>query len=69
MLADAGAAVVLPDAECTAAALGRILDDVLSDPGRVQAMERAASALARSDAAAAAAAVVVAHARVRGGGR
>ncbi len=69
VLADAGAAVVLPDAECTAAALGRILDDVLSDPGRVQAMERAASALARSDAAAAAAAVVVAHARVRGGGR
>ena len=69
VLADAGAAVLLPDTECTGAVLGRILDDVLTDPGRVRAMERAASALVRSDAAAAAAAVVAAHARARGGRR
>ena len=69
VLADADAAVLLPDAECDAAALGPILDALLDEPGRGEAMGRAAAALSRGDAAAAAAGVVEANARARAGGR
>ncbi|HEX7444032.1 MAG TPA: glycosyltransferase, partial [Acidimicrobiales bacterium] len=71
VLADGDAAVLLPDAGCDAAALGPILDALLDEPGRGEAMGRAAAALSRGDAAAAAAGVVEANARARAraGGR
>jgi UDP-N-acetylglucosamine--N-acetylmuramyl-(pentapeptide) pyrophosphoryl-undecaprenol N-acetylglucosamine transferase len=51
-LVDAGAAVMVPDAECDGPRLERELDALLTNPGRLDAMRRAASALARPDAAA-----------------
>ena len=50
-MADAGAAVVLPDAELTAARLGSEVAALLGDPRRLAAMAAAASSLARPDAA------------------
>jgi UDP-N-acetylglucosamine--N-acetylmuramyl-(pentapeptide) pyrophosphoryl-undecaprenol N-acetylglucosamine transferase len=47
----AGAAIVLPDAELTAARLAQEVGRLLADPGRLQAMARASAALARPDAA------------------
>jgi UDP-N-acetylglucosamine--N-acetylmuramyl-(pentapeptide) pyrophosphoryl-undecaprenol N-acetylglucosamine transferase len=52
-LADAGAAVVVADAECGADALDPLLSSLLADPARLEAMGAAARALARPDAAAA----------------
>lgn len=51
-LADAGAAVVVPDAECDAARLDEELGALLADPGRLAEMSARARALARPDAAA-----------------
>ncbi len=51
-LVDAGAAVLLPDREVTAARLRRLVDELLSDPARLAAMAAAARALAKPDAAA-----------------
>ena len=50
-MADAGAAVVVPDAELTAARLGSEVGALLGDPARLAAMARASAALARPDAA------------------
>jgi UDP-N-acetylglucosamine:LPS N-acetylglucosamine transferase len=61
-----GAAVLLPDPECTPAGLTTVVEGLLADPARLGAMGRAAHALARPDAAAAGAAVVDAHARPGG---
>jgi len=63
-----GAAVLVPDAECTPAGLATVVEGLLADPGLLAAMGRAAHDLARPDAAAAGAAVVDANAR-RGGPR
>jgi UDP-N-acetylglucosamine--N-acetylmuramyl-(pentapeptide) pyrophosphoryl-undecaprenol N-acetylglucosamine transferase len=49
--AQAGAAVVIPDAELTAARLAHETGVLLSDRRRLEAMGRAAAALARPDAA------------------
>ncbi len=49
---DAGAAVVVPDAECDAPRLDSELRGLLADPGRLEAMSAHARALGRPDAAA-----------------
>jgi undecaprenyldiphospho-muramoylpentapeptide beta-N-acetylglucosaminyltransferase len=51
-LADAGAAVVVADAECDAGRLDGLLSDLLASPERLEGMSSAARALARPDAAA-----------------
>jgi UDP-N-acetylglucosamine--N-acetylmuramyl-(pentapeptide) pyrophosphoryl-undecaprenol N-acetylglucosamine transferase len=48
---DGGAAVVIADAELTAARLRAEVDGLLADPARLAAMGRASAALARPDAA------------------
>jgi len=50
-MADGGAAVVIRDAELTAARLRGEVDALLADPARLAAMARASAALARPDAA------------------
>jgi UDP-N-acetylglucosamine--N-acetylmuramyl-(pentapeptide) pyrophosphoryl-undecaprenol N-acetylglucosamine transferase len=50
-MADAGAAVVVADADLTAERLRAEVDGLLADPARLQAMGRASAALARPDAA------------------
>ncbi|MGH2858362.1 MAG: UDP-N-acetylglucosamine--N-acetylmuramyl-(pentapeptide) pyrophosphoryl-undecaprenol N-acetylglucosamine transferase, partial [Solirubrobacteraceae bacterium] len=47
----AGAAVVIPDAELTAARLGQEVGSLLADPSRLAVMGRAAASLARPHAA------------------
>jgi UDP-N-acetylglucosamine--N-acetylmuramyl-(pentapeptide) pyrophosphoryl-undecaprenol N-acetylglucosamine transferase len=47
-----GAGVVVPDAECDAARVDPLLSKLLADPDGLDAMSRAARALARPDAAA-----------------
>src|SRR4051812_22565175 len=62
-MADAGAAIVVPDAELTAERLRGEVDAVLADPERLAAMAPASAALARPDAAPDIAAQVLAAAR------
>lgn len=52
-LTDAGAAVLVADAEATAERLGPLLEALAMDPGRREQMAAAASSVARPDAAAA----------------
>jgi UDP-N-acetylglucosamine--N-acetylmuramyl-(pentapeptide) pyrophosphoryl-undecaprenol N-acetylglucosamine transferase len=59
----AGAAIVIPDAELTASRLGHEVGRLLADHGRLAAMARAAAAMARPDAAADIAGEVLAAAR------
>ena len=59
---EAGAAVVVPDAELTAARLGQEVGALLGDPSRLAAMAAASAALARPDAAQAVADEVLAAA-------
>jgi UDP-N-acetylglucosamine--N-acetylmuramyl-(pentapeptide) pyrophosphoryl-undecaprenol N-acetylglucosamine transferase len=63
VLERAGAAVLLPDADCDGEALDVTLSGMLVDPSGLDAMGQAASLLGRPDAAAAGAQVVEAHAR------
>ncbi|MDQ1437580.1 MAG: UDP-N-acetylglucosamine--N-acetylmuramyl-(pentapeptide) pyrophosphoryl-undecaprenol [Acidimicrobiaceae bacterium] len=62
-LADRGAAVLVPDAECTAERLAAELDPLLRAPGTLDAMGRAARALAQSNAADRVAELAERHAR------
>ena len=62
-LVGAGAAVLVPDAELDADRLGRELDAMISDPGRLERMAAAAASLGRPDAARAVAGVVEGAAR------
>lgn len=62
-LAAAGAAVLLPDDRCDGASLESLLDELCSDPSRLDAMAAAARTLGRPDAAARVAALVDANAR------
>jgi UDP-N-acetylglucosamine--N-acetylmuramyl-(pentapeptide) pyrophosphoryl-undecaprenol N-acetylglucosamine transferase len=64
-MADAGAAVVVPDAELTSARLGSEVGALLGDPSRLAAMARASAALARPDAAQVVADELLAAAAVR----
>jgi UDP-N-acetylglucosamine--N-acetylmuramyl-(pentapeptide) pyrophosphoryl-undecaprenol N-acetylglucosamine transferase len=50
-MADAGAAVVVPDAELDATRLAREADALMADPARLERMSAAARSLARPDAA------------------
>jgi UDP-N-acetylglucosamine--N-acetylmuramyl-(pentapeptide) pyrophosphoryl-undecaprenol N-acetylglucosamine transferase len=68
VLERAGAAVLVPDPDCTPAALVGVVDGLLADPGRLAAMGAAARSVGRPDAADAGAAVVEAHARPGDGG-
>ena len=61
-MADAGAAVVLPDAELTAERLRREVDAIALDPERLRAMGEASLRLARPQAAQEIAAEVLAAA-------
>jgi undecaprenyldiphospho-muramoylpentapeptide beta-N-acetylglucosaminyltransferase len=63
LLADAGAAVVVLDAELTAERLAAELDALLADPDRRDAMATAAKSFARPDAAADIAELAERHAR------
>ncbi len=63
VLEEAGAAVLLPDADCEAGTLARKLDLLLDDPSRLEAMGQAAASLGRPDAASEGARVVEANAR------
>ncbi|HLI00422.1 MAG TPA: UDP-N-acetylglucosamine--N-acetylmuramyl-(pentapeptide) pyrophosphoryl-undecaprenol N-acetylglucosamine transferase [Acidimicrobiales bacterium] len=62
-LEEAGAAVVIPDAELDAARLEGVLDPLLADPARLEAMGEAARRLGHPEAAAEVAKLVEAHAR------
>jgi UDP-N-acetylglucosamine--N-acetylmuramyl-(pentapeptide) pyrophosphoryl-undecaprenol N-acetylglucosamine transferase len=62
-LTDRGAAVLVPDAECTPERLEAELEPLLADPVRLDAMGRAAHALAHPDAADRVADLVERHAR------
>jgi len=62
-MASAGAAVVVPDHELTAARLGAEVDALFGDPPTLAAMAAASAALARPDAAQAVADEVLAAAR------
>ena len=62
-MADAGAAVVVRDAELTPERLREEVAAIALDPGRLAAMSAASAALARPDAARAIAAEVLAAAR------
>lgn len=66
-LADAGAAVLVPDAELDATRLAAEVDRLLDDPARLEVMGAAARGLARPDAAAEVAALAERHARRREG--
>jgi UDP-N-acetylglucosamine--N-acetylmuramyl-(pentapeptide) pyrophosphoryl-undecaprenol N-acetylglucosamine transferase len=62
-MASAGAAVVVPDAELTAARLADVVGALLADPAGLQSMAAASASLARPDAAQAVADEVLAVAR------
>jgi len=62
-MADAGAAVIVPDAELTGPRLAREVAALLADRGRLTAMARASAGLARPRAAAEIADEVLAAAR------
>ena len=62
-LVRAGAAVLVPDAELTPDRLAAELDPLVEDPGRVEAMGKAALGTARPDAASRVAALLEHHAR------
>jgi UDP-N-acetylglucosamine--N-acetylmuramyl-(pentapeptide) pyrophosphoryl-undecaprenol N-acetylglucosamine transferase len=62
-LQDGGAAVLLPDEQCTTARLDALLSELLADPERLDKMAAAARALGRPDAAARLADMVEGHAR------
>ncbi len=64
-LSDSGAAVLVADAEMTAARLVAEVDGLLGDAARLDAMEAAASGVARRDAAEAVAALLETHAERR----
>jgi UDP-N-acetylglucosamine:LPS N-acetylglucosamine transferase len=59
----AGAALLVPDSECTGPRLGSELKALLDDPDQLGAMGAAARALGHPDAAARIAEVVDGHAR------
>jgi len=61
-LADAGAAVLLADAECSGERLAEILEPLLADPSALAKMAAAARGLGRPDAASRVAELVDAHA-------
>jgi UDP-N-acetylglucosamine--N-acetylmuramyl-(pentapeptide) pyrophosphoryl-undecaprenol N-acetylglucosamine transferase len=62
-MAQAGAAIVVPDSQLTSARLRAETDQLLADPARLAAMGRASAALGRPDAAQRIAAEVLAAAR------
>jgi UDP-N-acetylglucosamine--N-acetylmuramyl-(pentapeptide) pyrophosphoryl-undecaprenol N-acetylglucosamine transferase len=62
-LEDAGAALLVRDAECDPGRLDAVVWELLGDPARLDAMGNAAHALGRRDAAARVADVVEEHAR------
>jgi len=62
-LEQAGAAVLVPDAECTAERLSALIADLLADPDRLRAMGNAAREVARPDAAQRIAAMLIEMAR------
>jgi UDP-N-acetylglucosamine--N-acetylmuramyl-(pentapeptide) pyrophosphoryl-undecaprenol N-acetylglucosamine transferase len=68
VLERAGAAVVVPDPECSALRLAQEIDALASDPARLDAMRSAAGTLGRTDAVSAVVTLARAHARAPRGG-
>jgi UDP-N-acetylglucosamine--N-acetylmuramyl-(pentapeptide) pyrophosphoryl-undecaprenol N-acetylglucosamine transferase len=68
VLERAGAAVVVPDPECSAPRLAQEIDALASDPARLDAMRTAAGTLGRPDAVSAVVTLARAHARAPHGG-
>jgi UDP-N-acetylglucosamine--N-acetylmuramyl-(pentapeptide) pyrophosphoryl-undecaprenol N-acetylglucosamine transferase len=66
VLEGVGAAVLLPDPDCTPTGLAAAAGGLLADLDRLEAMGRAAKSMGRPDAAEAGARVVEAHARTEG---
>jgi len=66
VLEQVGAAVILPDQECTPTGLAGVVEELLIDPDRLETMGVAAKGVARPDAAEAGARVVEANARPGG---
>jgi len=66
VLERADAAVLLPDPECTPTGLAGVVEELLIDTDRLEAMGRAATGVGRPDAAEAGARVVEANARPGG---
>jgi UDP-N-acetylglucosamine--N-acetylmuramyl-(pentapeptide) pyrophosphoryl-undecaprenol N-acetylglucosamine transferase len=58
-LVDAGAALMIPDAECTSERIAALVDEILADAPRREAMATAARTVARPDAAEAIAAAAL----------
>ncbi len=58
VMADAGAAILLPDADCTAEGLAALIEPLLADRAALDAMSVAAVGMARPDASSALAALV-----------
>jgi UDP-N-acetylglucosamine--N-acetylmuramyl-(pentapeptide) pyrophosphoryl-undecaprenol N-acetylglucosamine transferase len=58
-----GAAVVVPDAQCGGRRLAEVIDALVGEPGRLEAMRMSARSVGRPDAAWAVAALARAHAR------
>jgi UDP-N-acetylglucosamine--N-acetylmuramyl-(pentapeptide) pyrophosphoryl-undecaprenol N-acetylglucosamine transferase len=63
VLADVGAARLLPDGSCTAATLGSLVEELLDAPDELALMGSRALRMGRKDAAAAGARVVEANAQ------
>lgn len=63
VLVEVGAAVLLPDGQCTGERLASELAALLADPDRLEAMGAAARTLGHADAAAKVAELIDAHAR------
>jgi UDP-N-acetylglucosamine--N-acetylmuramyl-(pentapeptide) pyrophosphoryl-undecaprenol N-acetylglucosamine transferase len=68
VLAEAGAAVLLPERELTSERLGTVIGELLGDPARLKQMGERARALARPDAAARLVDLILELAGRRGGG-
>jgi len=62
-MAGAGAAVVLPDADCSGQGLDEVLGPLVADAGRREAMGTAARTAGHPDAAERVAALLLEHAR------
>ena len=65
-MAEAGAAVLLPDPECTSERLAQVLGELIAEGDRRQAMAAAAADLGHPDAAERVAALLLQHARLAG---
>jgi UDP-N-acetylglucosamine--N-acetylmuramyl-(pentapeptide) pyrophosphoryl-undecaprenol N-acetylglucosamine transferase len=65
VLEEAGAAVLVPDAECTRDRLAEVVGDLVADPPALERLAKAAASIGRRDAAERVAALMIQHAKGR----